>query len=132
QARSKLHGVESVVIRLRFIGRAVKHCRFRRRRTGQNRFNGLLLVFSLNILGESAVAEFIEFFRPMFRRIEPTKQFCRATKPFSVFGADVRKQPTAIRLPARRRAPPVTENRRQARCGPPASSSPSPSSWLVR
>ena len=36
------------------------------------------------------------------------KQFCRATKPFSVFGADVRKQPTAIRYLTRRRALPAT------------------------
>jgi hypothetical protein len=51
----------------------------------------------LILSGESAATEFIEFFRPLFRPEAPTKQFCCLTKPFSVFGADVRKQPTVIR-----------------------------------
>jgi hypothetical protein len=65
--------------------------------------------FSLIVSSEGVAAEFIELFRLMFRRIEPVKQFCRATKPFSVFGADVRKQPTAIRYLTRRRALPAMD-----------------------
>jgi hypothetical protein len=98
---------------------------------GQSGPNGRLSLFSLILSSEGAAAEFIEFFPPLFRAIESTKQFSCATKPFSVFGADVRKQPTVIRFPTRRQARPATDNRRQVRCGPPASSSPSLSSWLV-
>jgi hypothetical protein len=32
----------------------------------------------------------------MFRQTVPTKQFSQATKPFSVFRADIRKQPLVI------------------------------------
>jgi hypothetical protein len=35
----------------------------------------------------------------MFRPTGPTKQISAGTKPFSAFGADLRKQPTVIRLP---------------------------------
>jgi hypothetical protein len=51
---------------------------------GQSGRNGLFRVSSPIISREGAAPEFIEFFRPMFRRIAPTKQFGRATKPFSV------------------------------------------------
>lgn len=75
---------------------------------------GRLAVFSLILSSEGGVAEFIEFFRPLFRPAGPMKQFSRPTKPFSVFGADVRKQPTVITLSTRRRALPATDNRRQS------------------
>ena len=65
----------------------------------------------------------------MFRPGRPTKQFSCAMKPFSAFGADVRKQPTAIRLPTKRRG--RRHGTGDSQCGPSASSSPSPSSWLV-
>jgi hypothetical protein len=64
---------------------------------GQSGPNGQLAVFSLILSSEGVAAEFIELFRPMFRPTELTKQFSCAMKPFSVFGADVRKQPMAIR-----------------------------------
>ncbi len=35
----------------------------------------------------------------MFRPARPTKQIPAATKPFSAFGADIRKQLTVIKLP---------------------------------
>jgi len=35
----------------------------------------------------------------MFRPARSTKQFSAATKPFSAFGADIRKQPLVITLP---------------------------------
>jgi hypothetical protein len=53
-------------------------------------------MFSQALSVEGAMTEFIELFRTMFRPAGPTKQFSCATKPFSVFGADVRKQPAAI------------------------------------
>jgi hypothetical protein len=59
------------------------------------------------------MAEFIEFFRPLFRPEGPMKQFSCLTKPFSVFGADVQKQPTVITWSTRRRALPAMDNRRQ-------------------
>jgi hypothetical protein len=37
--------------------------------------DGRLAAFSLIISSAGVAAEFIEFFRPMFRPIEPTKQF---------------------------------------------------------
>jgi hypothetical protein len=58
--------------------------------------------------------EFIEFFRRLFRPAGPMKQFSCAMKPFSVFGADVRKRPAAITCSTRRRALPATDNRRQS------------------
>jgi hypothetical protein len=71
---------------------------------------GRLAVFSLILSSEgSVVAEFIEFFRPLFRPAGPMKQFSRPTKPFSVFGADVRKQPAAITWSTRGRALPATD-----------------------
>jgi hypothetical protein len=39
------------------------------------RLNGRPAMFSLIISSENVPAEFIELFRPMFRPIEPTKQF---------------------------------------------------------
>jgi hypothetical protein len=42
-------------------------------------------VFSPNLLSDGVVAEFIEFFRPLFRLEGPTKQFSCAMKPFFVF-----------------------------------------------
>jgi hypothetical protein len=53
-------------------------------------------VFSPILSGASVAAEFIELFGPLFRPEGPTKQFSAATKPFCIFGADVRKQPLAI------------------------------------
>jgi len=35
----------------------------------------------------------------LFRRGGPTKQISTGTKPFSAFGADIRKQRTVIKLP---------------------------------
>jgi hypothetical protein len=35
----------------------------------------------------------------MFRPNGPTKQFSRSMKPFSAFGADIRKQPLVMTLP---------------------------------
>jgi hypothetical protein len=64
---------------------------------GQSGPNGQLVVFSLIPSGDGVTPEFIEFFLPLFRPTGPTKQFCCAMKPFSVFGADVRKQPMVIR-----------------------------------
>jgi hypothetical protein len=81
---------------------------------GQSGPNGRLSLFSLILSSEGAAAEFIEFFPPLFRAIEPTKHFSCATKPFSLFGADVRKQPTVIRFPTRWQALPATDNRRQS------------------
>jgi hypothetical protein len=81
---------------------------------GQSGPDGRLSVFSPIIASKGVAAEFIESFRPMFRPIGLTKQFSCATKPFFVFGADVRKQPTVIRFPTRRRALPATDNRRQS------------------
>jgi hypothetical protein len=81
---------------------------------GQNGPAGRLVVFSLILSSAGAVAEFIEFFWPLFRPAGPMKQFSRPTKPFSVFGADVRKQPMAITWSTRRRALPATDNRRQS------------------
>jgi hypothetical protein len=46
--------------------------------------DGQLAVFSLILSGGGIVAEFIEFFWPLFRPEPPTKQFSGATKPFSV------------------------------------------------
>ena len=122
---------ESAGPRLRFIQSASERGRTHPRKDGKSGPNGRFSGFSLILSTEGVAAEFIEFFRLLFRPKGPTKQFPRATKPFSVFGADVRKQPTVIRFPTRRQALPATDNRRQVRCGPPASSSPSPSSWLV-
>jgi hypothetical protein len=65
---------------------------------GQNGPAGRLVVFSLIPSSEGGVTEFIEFFRPLFRPAGAMKQFTRPTKPFSVFGADVRKQPMVIRF----------------------------------
>jgi hypothetical protein len=81
---------------------------------GQNGPAGRLVVFSLILSSEGGVAEFIEFFRPLFRPAGAMKQFTRPTKPFSVFGADVRKQPMAMTWSTRRRALPATDNRRQS------------------
>src|SRR6267142_1307907 len=81
---------------------------------GQSGPNGQVSLLSLILSSEGAAAEFIEFFPPLFRAIETTKQFSCATKPFSVFGADVRKQPTVIRFPTRRQALPATDNWRQS------------------
>jgi hypothetical protein len=39
----------------------------------------------------------------MFRRVWSTKQMPAATKPFSAFGADIRKQRRVIKLPTKRR-----------------------------
>ena len=105
---------ESAGPRLRFIRSASERGRPRPWKRGQSGPNGRLAVFSLILSSEGVVAEFIEFFRPLFRPEGPTKQFSCATKPFSVFGADVRKQPTVIRFPTRRRALPATDNRRQS------------------
>ena len=77
----------------------------------------------------SRSAEFIGFFAPMFRPRRPTKQFPCAMKPFCACGVDIRKQPTAIRLPTKRRR--RRHGTGDCPCGPPASSSPAPSSWLV-
>jgi hypothetical protein len=41
-------------------------------------------VFSRIISSDDVPPEFIDFFPPVFRPIEATKQFSRATKPFSV------------------------------------------------
>jgi hypothetical protein len=54
-------------------------------------------VFSRIISSDGGLPDFIEFFPPVFRPIGVMKQFSWAMKPFSVFGADVRKQPTVIR-----------------------------------
>jgi hypothetical protein len=54
----------------------------------------------------------LSFFVQMFRQYVPTKQFSRATKPFSASGADIRKQPLAIQLPTKRHTAP-RPNRRQ-------------------
>jgi hypothetical protein len=88
---------ESAGPRLRFIRSASERGRSRPLDGGQSGPNGQLAVFSLILSSEGVAAEFIELFRPMFRPTEPTKQFSCAMKPFSVFGADVRKQPMAIR-----------------------------------
>ena len=45
----------------------------------------------------------------MFRPGRPTKQFSPAMKPFSAFGADIRKQPFAITLPNETAGTPATE-----------------------
>jgi hypothetical protein len=45
----------------------------------------------------------------MFRAIWPTKQISAAAKPFSAFGADIWKQPTAMRMATKRRSPPGTD-----------------------
>src|SRR2546429_996198 len=82
---------------------------------GQSGPNRQLATFSLILSSEGVAAEFIELFRLLFRPTGPTKQFSCATKPFSVFGADVRKQPTVITWPTRRRALPA--NRRQSDAG---------------
>jgi hypothetical protein len=58
--------------------------------------DGQLAVFSLILPNYGVMAEFIELFRPLFRLPGLTKQFSCATKPFSFFGADVRKQPMVI------------------------------------
>jgi len=43
----------------------------------------------------------------MFRQYVPTKQFSQATKPFSAFGADIRKRHWLSSLPTKRhKAPP--------------------------
>src|SRR5438874_11570026 len=44
------------------------------------------------------LTEIIGIFGPLFRRAAGTKQFSPATKPFSVFGADIRKHPPVISL----------------------------------
>ena len=45
------------------------------------------------------IAEIIEFFPAnVSSRPSATKQFSGATKPFSAFGADIRKQPMVIKL----------------------------------
>jgi hypothetical protein len=116
QAQGKLHGVRLSRPDRRFgsSGQPMNEAVFVRERRGQSGPNGQLAVFSPNLSSEGVVAEFIEFFRPLFRPEEPTKQFACATKPFSVFGADVRKQPTVITWSTRRRALPATDNRRQS------------------
>jgi hypothetical protein len=48
--------------------------------------------------GKSHFTEVIELFSSMFRPAGPTKQISEAMKPFSAFGADIRKQPTVIRF----------------------------------
>src|ERR1700712_2756991 len=45
----------------------------------------------------------------MFRPGWPMKQIPDTTKPFSAFGADIRKQLTVIRLPTKRRGTACTE-----------------------
>ena len=70
-------------------------------------------MFSLILSSEGVAAESIELFRLLFRPVGPTKQFSRAMKPFSVFGADVRKQPTVITWPTDGRALLATDNRRR-------------------
>jgi hypothetical protein len=45
----------------------------------------------------------------MFRPARPTKQFSPAMKPFSPFGADIRKQPLAITLANETAGTPATE-----------------------
>ena len=49
--------------------------------------------------GQIPRTEIIGLSPPMFRRHLRTKHFSVATKPFSAFGADVRKQRFAIKLP---------------------------------
>jgi hypothetical protein len=63
---------------------------------GQSGPDGGFMVLSRIISSDGAAPEFIEFFPLLFRPKGPTKQFSCAMKPFSVFGVDVRKQPTVI------------------------------------
>ena len=105
---------ESAGPTLRFIRSASEKAVFVHGRRGQSGPNGPLAVFSPSLSSEGVMAEFIEFFRPLFRPEGSTKQFSYLTKPFSVFGADVRKQPAVITWSTRRRALPARDKRRQS------------------
>jgi hypothetical protein len=59
-------------------------------------------------------------FRSLFRRLVGTKQFPGATKPFSRFGADVRKRRTVIKVTTQRR-PAAVDRLETVRCAPSAS-----------
>jgi hypothetical protein len=53
----------------------------------------------------AADPETIEFFLRIFRPVSSGETILPPMKPFSTFGADVRKQPLGIKLPSKRRMP---------------------------
>lgn len=55
-----------------------------------------LVELILNLSRKVRSFEIIDLFSLMFRSARATKHFSCATKPFSISGADVRKQPAAI------------------------------------